>query len=161
MDQRHRLPMLAAALVAALSLAACGERTDTSAPRSDSSYATPSKPTSAPPTTNRGALPSDQVTAEARTGSPIASDASSAARSVESAADKAGTAAGDAAITAKVKTALMATPGIESLKIDVDTANKQVTLTGEVDSAQNRQKAVQVARGVEGVGGVMDRLTVK
>jgi len=67
----------------------------------------------------------------------------------------------DTAITAKVKSALMAEPGLKSLKIDVDTKNATVTLSGSVDSDASRAKAKQVAQSVSGVSSVVDQLTVK
>ena len=41
----------------------------------------------------------------------------------------------DAAITAKVKTAIMAEPGLKATEINVDTKDAVVTLTGTVPSA--------------------------
>ena len=67
----------------------------------------------------------------------------------------------DAAITAKVKTALIGEPDLEALKIDVDTADGVVTLTGTVDSRTKVTRAVQVAQAVQGVRSVDNRLTVK
>ena len=67
----------------------------------------------------------------------------------------------DAAITAKVKTALIGEPGLKALKIDVDTANGVVTLSGAVDTPQNLDRATQVAQAVDGVKSVDNRLNVK
>jgi len=67
----------------------------------------------------------------------------------------------DAAITAKVKTALIAEPGLKALQINVDTANGVVTLSGAVDSSTNLDRATQVAQAVQGVKSVDNRLTVK
>ncbi len=86
------------------------------------------------------------------------SGASSAIR--ESTAD-ARKLAGDAALTAKVKAALMREPGLRSLAIDVDTTNGIVTLNGTVDSAANLDRALQVAIAVEGVKIVNNNLSVK
>jgi hyperosmotically inducible protein len=84
-----------------------------------------------------------------------------AAATVKEKTEQAGDKLGDAAITAKVKTALIGEPGLKALKIDVDTANGVVTLTGSVDSAQNLDRATQVAQSVEGVKSVDNRLNVK
>lgn len=67
----------------------------------------------------------------------------------------------DATITAKVKTALIGEPDLEALKIDVDTADGVVTLSGTVDSRNKVNRAVQVAQAVQGVRSVANRLTVK
>lgn len=90
--------------------------------------------------------------------SPAASDAMAA---TANAVDKAGDAAGDAFITGKVKTVLIADPDVKALRIDVDTKNGVVTLTGTADSAAHSDKATTVARGVEGVKSVDNQLTVK
>jgi hyperosmotically inducible protein len=68
----------------------------------------------------------------------------------------------DAALTGKVKTALMAEPGIRSMKIDVDTKNGVVTLNGVVETQEQKDKAMQVAQNVSGVKSVVsDNLQVK
>ena len=70
-------------------------------------------------------------------------------------------AAGDTAITAKVKAALIAEPGLKSMDINVETKDGTVTLTGSVDNAQLREKAKQVASSTSGVKGVIDNLNIK
>lgn len=67
----------------------------------------------------------------------------------------------DAAITTKVKTALIGEPGLKALQIDVDTANGVVTLSGNVDSPTNVDRATQVAQAIQGVKSVDNRLTVR
>ena len=67
----------------------------------------------------------------------------------------------DATITAKVKTALVGEPDLKALKINVDTANGVVTLSGAVDSPMKVDRATQVAQAIEGVKSVDNRLTVK
>jgi hyperosmotically inducible protein len=74
---------------------------------------------------------------------------------------RAGDKVDDAAITTKVKTALMAEPGLRSLEINVDTRDNVVTLNGTVDSQEKKQRAMQIAQGVEGVKSVSDNLVVK
>ena len=65
----------------------------------------------------------------------------------------------DASVTAKVKAALMAESGVDSNKINVDTFNGRVTLKGEGLDKTQIDRAVQVARGVDGVKDVDNRLT--
>ena len=72
---------------------------------------------------------------------------------------KAADAVGDAAITAKVKTALMADPDVKALQIDVDTKNGVVTLNGKVDQRTSVDKAVKIARAVDGVQSVETHLS--
>jgi hyperosmotically inducible periplasmic protein len=80
---------------------------------------------------------------------------------VSNAADKTVTVAEDAAITAKVKAAILAEPGLKSLQINVDTNGATVTLSGNVDNADLRERAKQVVSSTSGVKGVVDQLAVK
>ena len=75
--------------------------------------------------------------------------------------DKAGEVALDSAVTVRIKSALLADPAIKSLKIDVETKDGVVALSGTVPSAANAERAVTVAKGVDGVKSVVNRLTVK
>ena len=65
----------------------------------------------------------------------------------------------DATITTRVKTALLNDPDIKS-KIDVDTFNGVVTLTGAVKTAVERDKAVDLARKINGVSDVKATLQI-
>jgi hyperosmotically inducible protein len=67
----------------------------------------------------------------------------------------------NAALTGKVKSALAADVGLKTLKINVDSAGSVVTLKGQVDSAETRRRAEEVARKVEGVTSVNNQLTVR
>ncbi len=84
-----------------------------------------------------------------------------AAAEIKEKAGQTGNKIEDAAITAKVKMALVGEPGLKALKIDVDTANGVVTLTGVVDTPQSLDRATQVAQAVDGVKSVDNRLNVK
>ncbi len=66
----------------------------------------------------------------------------------------------DAGITTSVKTQLAADDTVKARNINVDTSNGSVTLTGEVRSADERTKAVQIARATKGVNDVVDHLTL-
>ena len=67
----------------------------------------------------------------------------------------------DATLTAKVKSALAADVGLKTVKIDVDSDGNTLTLKGNVDSAETKRKAEEVARKVDGVATVRNELTVK
>ena len=67
----------------------------------------------------------------------------------------------DAAITTKVKAAVLAEPGLKSMDINVDTKDGVVTLAGTVGSQDLKQRANQVAQQVQGVKQVSDQLVVK
>lgn len=66
----------------------------------------------------------------------------------------------DAGITASVKTRLAADDTVKSYRIDVETQNRIVTLSGAVDTPAARERAVEIARGTDGVTNVVDNLTV-
>jgi osmotically-inducible protein OsmY len=67
----------------------------------------------------------------------------------------------NAALTGKVKSALAADVGLRTLNINVDSSGSVVTLKGQVDSADTKRRAEEVARKVEGVTSVRNELTVK
>jgi hyperosmotically inducible periplasmic protein len=67
----------------------------------------------------------------------------------------------DATITTKVNAALAADKDLSAVKIDVDTKNGVVTLTGPAPSADARQRATDLAKNVKGVSSVDNQLTVK
>jgi hyperosmotically inducible protein len=80
------------------------------------------------------------------------------------ASEAAGTAGGvisDAALTAAVKARFLADPDISGLKIDVDTAQGVVMLSGVLRSNAERQRALSVARETTGVRSVVDELQVR
>lgn len=72
----------------------------------------------------------------------------------------AGQAIDDATITASIKTKLLADSRTKGFDVNVDTRNGQVTLTGGADSAAAKQAATELARTVDGVVGVDNRLVV-
>lgn len=71
-----------------------------------------------------------------------------------------GCSASDPGITTAVKTKLAADDVVKAYRIDVDTTQGVVTLSGAVDTPAARERAVQLARNTEGVTNVVDNLTV-
>jgi hyperosmotically inducible periplasmic protein len=71
-----------------------------------------------------------------------------------------GCAQSDAGITTAVKSELAADDQVKALRIDVDTRDRVVTLTGEVRTAEEEAQALKIARSAEGVSDVVDQLTV-
>jgi hyperosmotically inducible periplasmic protein len=67
----------------------------------------------------------------------------------------------DAAITAEVKSKLIAAPGISSGQINVDTYEGVVTLRGEVGNESQGATAENLARSVSGVKAVKTELKLK
>jgi len=71
-----------------------------------------------------------------------------------------GCAKSDSGITTSVKSKLVADDVVKARNIDVDTADKVVTLSGEVRSPEEEAQALQLARNTDGVANVVDRLEV-
>ncbi len=69
--------------------------------------------------------------------------------------------ASDTATSADVKARLLADASLKPLSIGVVTYLGQVTLAGEVNTSAQRDLAGKLARGVKGVKGVRNDLTVK
>lgn len=85
----------------------------------------------------------------------------SAGQKVDSSMNKVGNFMDDSTITAKVKAALVDHESIKSTDISVKTDQKVVTLSGFVESQAQAEEAVNVAKGVEGVASVSDKLHVR
>jgi hyperosmotically inducible protein len=67
----------------------------------------------------------------------------------------------DAMITAAVKAKLVGDAAANLVNVDVDTREGTVTLTGTVRSEEQRARAVELARGVDGVRAVINSLRVQ
>jgi osmotically-inducible protein OsmY len=67
----------------------------------------------------------------------------------------------DATITTSVKTSLLNDPDVGSLRIDVDTFKGVVTLSGAVETAAQRDKAMALARKIGGVTDVKSTLQIQ
>jgi hyperosmotically inducible protein len=86
--------------------------------------------------------------------------AQDAAGKTKDASVKAKDVTADASITAAVKTKLLADTKVGGLKIDVDTQDNVVTLTGTVRSAAEKAEAIRLAKTTTGVKSVVDKLTI-
>jgi hyperosmotically inducible periplasmic protein len=147
---QHKGVMVASSLAVLLALAAC-DRGDnrTAGQRIDSGVST-----------------AQRAGADA---SRAAKDATaSAGATLGSAADdtramgaSAGAKVDDASITAKVNASLAKDKDLSAVKIDVDTQNGVVTLSGPAPTATAKERASQIARNVKGVSSVNNQLTIK
>lgn len=72
----------------------------------------------------------------------------------------AGISASDAALTAKVKTALANEAGLKTLKLEVDANSGVVSLKGQVENDQTKQRIQELAQAVPGVSWVQNQLSV-
>ncbi len=142
----HRRASIVASLALGLgmSLAGCQKTTTTTETPSGSSTTT---------TYSTPAIPAMSASASA-----IANDAMAGASQALGEAEKG---IDNGALTAKVKTALLAAADVKALQIDVDSKNGVVTLNGTQETAASVDRAAAVARGTDGVASVENRLTVK
>jgi hyperosmotically inducible protein len=69
--------------------------------------------------------------------------------------------ADDALITSTIKTRLLQDKYVHALNIDVDTNLGEVTLNGMVESQEEANRAVTIAKGVKGVKKVVSLLKVR
>ncbi|HAT1620712.1 TPA: molecular chaperone OsmY [Raoultella planticola] len=106
------------------------------------------------------AMISASAYAENPTANSAQSVATSAGQAVDSSLNKVGDFMDDSTITARVKAALIDDKNIHSSDISVKTENKVVTLSGSVDSAGQKDLAVNAAKTVKGVTTVNDQLNV-
>lgn len=67
----------------------------------------------------------------------------------------------DGIITGKVKAALLSDPNIKSFDIAVVTRKDEVLLSGYVDNRVQMDRAVEIARGIEGVRLVSNEMSIK
>jgi osmotically-inducible protein OsmY len=72
-----------------------------------------------------------------------------------------GQALDDNVIAAKIKSTLIADPEVKGTQIGIEVFQGRVQLSGFVDNASNAQKAVSIARSVEGVVEVRNSIQVK
>jgi hyperosmotically inducible periplasmic protein len=124
--------LLPAALAAALALAACSPR--------DSDTTVGQKV--------------DRAVAGAKEGM------NDAGRATKETATTVTAAAADATITTKINAALAADDKLKAIKINVDTSNGRVVLTGSAPDSGSRDRATVLAKAVEGVVDVDNRLSV-
>ncbi len=74
---------------------------------------------------------------------------------------QAGQAIDDAALTAKVKTALAADAGLKTLSFNIDSKAGSVTIYGTVKTQENSDTVTRIAESVEGVKSVNNKLVIR
>lgn len=114
---------------------------------------TPSGTTTTTTTYSTPSMPAVGASASAMASSAM-SGASQALGKVENKLD-------DGALTAKVKTALLAAADVKAMQIDVDSKDGVVTLNGSQETSAAVDRAASVARGTDGVRSVDNKLAVK
>lgn len=86
--------------------------------------------------------------------------ASKAADEAREAAGRLGGTVSDGALTAKIKSKMALDDHVKARAIDVDTSGGVTTLSGTVASADEKRRALQLARDTEGITRVVDKLEV-
>jgi len=81
-------------------------------------------------------------------------------RDAGDAADRAGAVMTDAAVTSAVKTKFLADTAVSGFKIDVDTRDGIVTLSGRVPTKAEADRAVAIARDTSGARSVVNNLSL-
>ncbi len=107
------------------------------------------------------ALISGSVLAEDTMLNKTSNAVDSAGAKIDSSMKKVDNYMGDNAATAKVKSALLEEKSLKSTDISVETNHGVVTLSGFVNSQAEAETAVDIAKNVEGVKSVSDKLHVK
>lgn len=151
MNLDHRKPAcrwfcIGATALLALSLAACGEDRP---PPETASAKIESAADVAARQAQQAAAAVEKQKAEA---------AQQQAEAAKKAADK--KKAADTALAEKVKAAILATPGLKSMAMDVRSSDGEVTLFGTADSEAQRRQAQKVAAGVPDVKSVNNELKI-
>lgn len=132
-------------LAGALLLPGCAKKADE----------TPATPPGAPNTAPGGA------TSPPGPGGAVGEAARDAGQAVENTVRGVGQSIENAALTAKVKNALMLAKGIDTSKLNVDTTKEGVvTLKGSVPTAEMKNLAAKTAKNVAGVTQVKNALMV-
>jgi hypothetical protein len=159
-----RMSMGCAALLAFL--AGCGGPPDDVTQAARDSRAATSQSSSRPATISspRAAAPQSQLmsSSESRDRSTATMGAGPAepAVPVVQAGAPAAPASNDSVITTRVRTAIVGDREVGALRIDVDTRDGIVTLSGAVPTAAARARATELAKNVKDVKSVNDQLTL-
>lgn len=72
-----------------------------------------------------------------------------------------GTEIDDSVVTTRVKSALLSDPDVKSFDFKVDTRKGEVQLSGFVDNQSQLDRAITVTRGVTGVKGIQNNVSLK
>jgi hyperosmotically inducible periplasmic protein len=132
MTRASNLLTISAAVGAMLALSACNKRDDQSAGQ----------------TVDKGVASAKAEMKDAK-------------EATKDAAANVGAAVTDAMITTKINAGLVADDQLKALKINVDTKDGKVVLTGVAPDAGSRDLATTMAKAIDGVVDVDNRLTVQ
>lgn len=94
------------------------------------------------------------------TGNAIRENTEKTGEVISEKAEAAGEYMDDAAITAKIKAEIFSDPLLKVNQINVTTTNQVVKLTGDVDSQQSIDRAMEIARSLKNVKSVENELVI-
>ncbi len=156
--KRREARMMILALATLPLLAACDRAERSPADRAEVG----APPTTAVPTPAPGDRVGEDTIGEKvdRAGEAMEAQGERIGNAMEAQGEKIGAAIDDAAVTARVKAALVADPNLSALKIDVDSKQGVVTLRGSVESEAASARAGTLAEDTEGVVSVDNQLVV-
>ncbi|MCB1888760.1 MAG: BON domain-containing protein [Rhodocyclaceae bacterium] len=150
---------LAALCSASLLLAACGSDDQTVGEKVDSAISESRQEMNEAKAEMAQAGETMERKAES-TGDYLERKAEAAGETVSNAIGDAGQVVEDAAITTAVKAELIKSDDVNALKIDVDTRDGEVTLSGIAPNDAAREQAAALAETVEGVKTVHNKLAL-
>ena len=139
----NRTPALLLALMAGTAVLSACDRSD------------PSAPLDRAPIVAQTERKADELAAQTREAGR------DAGRAMENAADSMGNKARDVAITTEVNMRLARDSQLSALSINVDTADGHVVLRGIAPDTAARNRATELAQGVDGVRNVSNELSVQ
>lgn len=131
-------------------LAACNS--DEKAAETDSTTVAPGAPPPSGETPGAGTVPTPDMSP------PTAEPGAAAQRPAERST---GQVVDDSVITTKVKSSLLADDQVKGMDISVETRNAEVTLSGQVESQAQADRAIELTKAVEGVAAVNNQMSVK
>ena len=160
-NQLHRLTLLAVAAAMTVGLAACNKTEDQTAGQKLDSAIAKTEDAARDAQNSAANAANDAKDAANRMGDQIKESTAEMKADASAAASNVANSAGDAAITASVSAGLLKDPDLSAIKIDVDTKDGVVSLSGPAPSAAAKERAETIAKAVEGVKEVRNLLDVK
>jgi len=159
MQNFRKMGALLGAGAVIFSLAGCGGNGDTANTGSDVANAVSNNTeTAGDAAANTAAAASNTV---ANAGEAVANTAAGVGAAVSNTAAGVGAAVSDATLTPQIKTAFAGNKGLNGSDINVDTANKTVTLTGTALSNAQKTLAGSIAKQKAAGYTIKNNLTVK
>jgi osmotically-inducible protein OsmY len=153
----NKVWMLAALLALVVGVSGCKGHVEKNAEGETTSVGVKTDPAATEAVKEAG---QDVADATREAGQDVKEGAAQAGDAIAAGAENAVEATGDAAITAKVKSMLIADPEVGAMKIEVDTVDGKVTLTGSAETAYQKKEAGKLASHTEGVKSVNNLITV-